>query len=518
MRELDSIAVVGAGRLGTALAAALRAAGLSVDGPLGRRADPRAAIVLLCVPDGEIAAAAAAVSPGPLVGHCSGATGLEPLAGHEAFALHPLMTVPAGAGPEAFAGAGCAVDGATPRALEAARALAERLGMRPARVAPEDRAAYHAAASIASNFLVTLEGAAERLAATAGVDRALLVPLVRAAVENWAALGPERALTGPIARGDEATVERQRAGRARPHARPRAAVRRAGGGDARPRREPRRAAPRGRRPAMITIRTKAEMREHVARARRAGRSVALVPTMGAFHGGHHALMRAAREGYDEVVVSLFVNPAQFEEAGDLAAYPRDEGRDAEEAEALGVDALFAPSPEEVYPEGFATTVRVDGLSDVLEGAERGRGHFAGVCTVVAKLLNVVTPDGAFFGQKDAQQVAVLRRMVSDLDLPVRLEIVPTVREPDGLAMSSRNVRLDPAERRRAVGPLAGARRRRRRRSPRGARRRAPARHRDRGHGRPRRRAGVPRARRRRQLPARAGGQRPRARRRRRPPG
>jgi pantoate--beta-alanine ligase len=152
----------------------------------------------------------------------------------------------------------------------------------------------------------------------------------------------------------------------------------------------------------------------------------------------------------ELVVSLFVNPAQFDEASDLAGYPRDEARDAEEARALGVDALFAPSAEEVYPEGFATTVRVEGLSDVLEGAERGPGHFAGVCTVVAKLLNVVAPDVAFFGQKDAQQVAVLRRMVRDLDLPVRLEIVPTVREPDGLAMSSRNVRLDPGERRRAV--------------------------------------------------------------------
>jgi predicted short-subunit dehydrogenase-like oxidoreductase (DUF2520 family) len=212
MRELDSIAVVGAGRLGSALAAALRAAGLSVDGPLGRGADPRAAVVLLCVPDGEIAAAAGAVGRRAdlLVGHCSGATGLEPLAGHEGFALHPLMTVPAGAGPGVFAGAGCAIDGATPRALAVAEAMAERLGMRPARVAPEDRAAYHAAASIASNFLVTLEGAAERLAATAGVDRALLVPLVRAAVENWAALGAEQALTGPIARGDEATVERQR--------------------------------------------------------------------------------------------------------------------------------------------------------------------------------------------------------------------------------------------------------------------------------------------------------------------
>ena len=201
---------------------------------------------------------------------------------------------------------------------------------------------------------------------------------------------------------------------------------------------------------MITIRTKAQMREHVAAARAAGRSVGLVPTMGAFHAGHHALMRAAREACDVVVVSLFVNPAQFNEAGDLAAYPRDEARDAAEAAGLGVDVLFAPSAEEVYPPGFATSVRVEGLGDVLEGAERGPGHFMGVCTVVAKLLNVVTPDVAFFGQKDAQQVAVLRRMVADLDIPAQLEVVPTVREPDGLALSSRNVHLAPEERRRAV--------------------------------------------------------------------
>jgi pantoate--beta-alanine ligase len=172
--------------------------------------------------------------------------------------------------------------------------------------------------------------------------------------------------------------------------------------------------------------------------------------MGAFHAGHHALMRAARERCDEVVVSLFVNPAQFDEASDLAAYPRTLERDAAEAAGLGVDVLFAPSVEEVYPPGFATTVRVEGLSEVLEGAERGHGHFAGVCTVVAKLLNVVAPDVAFFGQKDAQQVAVVRRMVADLDLPVAIEVVPTVREPDGLAMSSRNVRLDAGERERAV--------------------------------------------------------------------
>jgi predicted short-subunit dehydrogenase-like oxidoreductase (DUF2520 family) len=210
VRELDSIALVGAGRLGTALAAALRHAGLPVDGPFGRGASPRADVVLLCVPDGEIAAAAAAITPGPLVGHCSGATGLAPLAAHEGFGLHPLMTVPDGAPPSAFEGAGCAVAGTTARALETAEALAARLGMRPTRISEEDRAAYHAAASIASNFLVTLEGAAERLAATAGVDRALLAPLVRATVENWARLGAEQALTGPIARGDEETVARQR--------------------------------------------------------------------------------------------------------------------------------------------------------------------------------------------------------------------------------------------------------------------------------------------------------------------
>jgi predicted short-subunit dehydrogenase-like oxidoreductase (DUF2520 family) len=211
VRELDLIAIVGTGRLGTALSAALSAAGHAVRGPLGRGADPGdATVVLLCVPDGEIADAAAAIPRGPLVGHCSGATGLGVLSPHEGFSLHPLMTVAAGAPPTIFAGAGCAVDSTTPRALATAEAMAETLGMRATQVREEDRAAYHAAASIASNFLTTLEGAAERLAATAGVDRALLAPLVRAAVENWAAEGAERALTGPITRGDDETVARQR--------------------------------------------------------------------------------------------------------------------------------------------------------------------------------------------------------------------------------------------------------------------------------------------------------------------
>jgi pantoate--beta-alanine ligase len=201
---------------------------------------------------------------------------------------------------------------------------------------------------------------------------------------------------------------------------------------------------------MRTIRTIGELRAWLGNARSEGRTVGLVPTMGAFHAGHHSLMRAARAEQDAVIVSLFVNPAQFNDSGDLDAYPRSEDSDAAEAAELAVDVLFAPPVEEIYPEGFATTVTVAGLSEVLEGAERGPGHFAGVCTVVNKLLNIVQPDVAYFGQKDAQQVAVVRRMVRDLDMPVRIEALPTVREPDGLALSSRNVRLSPADRERAL--------------------------------------------------------------------
>jgi len=219
MRELERdsssiipvlrLAVVGDGRLGRALTGALRSAGYAVEGPFGRGAEGNGAgAVLLCVPDGEIGAAASANARGPLVGHCSGATGLEPLAPHEAFSLHPLMTVtPAGA---SFTGAGAAVAGSTPRAVALTFELARALGMHAVEVDDRDRVAYHAAASMASNFLVTLEAAAERLARDVGIDRGLLVPLVRATVENWAKLGPDGALTGPVARGDEATVAAQR--------------------------------------------------------------------------------------------------------------------------------------------------------------------------------------------------------------------------------------------------------------------------------------------------------------------
>ena len=196
---------------------------------------------------------------------------------------------------------------------------------------------------------------------------------------------------------------------------------------------------------MKIVRDVAAVRAAVAGSGRVG----LVPTMGAFHEGHLSLIRAARAACDVVVVWLFVNPTQFNEKSDLAGYPRDEERDAALAAECGADILFAPSVAAVYPAGFATTVTVAGVADVLEGALRP-GHFAGVATVVAKMLNMVGPEVAFFGAKDAQQVAVVRRMVADLDIGTRIEVLPIVREADGLAMSSRNVRLDPDERRRAT--------------------------------------------------------------------
>jgi pantoate--beta-alanine ligase len=201
---------------------------------------------------------------------------------------------------------------------------------------------------------------------------------------------------------------------------------------------------------MKTLRTISDLRTALNGPRRAGRSIGLVPTMGALHEGHLSLVRRARAVCDEVVVTLFVNPAQFNESSDLAAYPRDEDRDATLAAESGADILFAPNAGEIYPRGFATTVTVDEISAPLEGAERGPAHFAGVATVVTKLLNIAQPDVAFFGQKDAQQVAVIRRVVRDLDIPVRIEVGETVREADGLALSSRNVRLTRENRARAL--------------------------------------------------------------------
>jgi pantoate--beta-alanine ligase len=211
---------------------------------------------------------------------------------------------------------------------------------------------------------------------------------------------------------------------------------------------------------MRIVRSKAELREALEPARREGRRIGLVPTMGYFHEGHLSLMRAARRESDVVVVSLFVNPTQFGPGEDLDSYPRDEERDAELAEAEGVDLLWVPEAEEMYPEGFATAVEVGGdLTRVLEGdpTQRGPEHFRGVTTIVAKLFNAVQPDAAYFGRKDAQQALVIRRMTQDLDFPVEIRVLPTIREDDGLALSSRNAYLSREERERALAISRGLR-------------------------------------------------------------
>jgi pantoate--beta-alanine ligase len=205
--------------------------------------------------------------------------------------------------------------------------------------------------------------------------------------------------------------------------------------------------------AARVVRSVGELRAALVPARRAGQTIGLVPTMGFLHDGHASLLRAARAECDVVVMSLFVNPTQFGPNEDLDRYPRDEGRDLRVAAEAGVDIVFAPTVDEIYPDGAATTVEVRGnLTSVLDGdpSRRGAAHFRGVTTIVAKLFNIVGPDVAFFGQKDAQQAAVIKRMARDLSFPLRVEVMPTVREEDGLAMSSRNVYLEPADRLRAV--------------------------------------------------------------------
>jgi pantoate--beta-alanine ligase len=193
------------------------------------------------------------------------------------------------------------------------------------------------------------------------------------------------------------------------------------------------------------VRNVAEVRAALLEQRRAGERIGLVPTMGAFHEGHLSLMRAARQASDVVVVSLFVNPSQFTAADDLARYPRDEAADARAADAVGADLLFAPSASELYPDGFQTFVDPGELATVLEGSARP-GHFRAVATVCTKLFSIVEPDLAYFGRKDAQQVAVIKRVVADLNLPLEIVALPTVRDPDGLALSSRNTFLSPGER------------------------------------------------------------------------
>jgi pantoate--beta-alanine ligase len=206
---------------------------------------------------------------------------------------------------------------------------------------------------------------------------------------------------------------------------------------------------------MGIVRTAREVRDAVREARAADRTIGFVPTMGALHEGHVSLLRRARQDCGYVVISVFVNPTQFNDPADLAAYPRNEAGDATMARDAGADLFFAPDVTEMYPAGFATAVVVDQLSEPLEGAVRGPAHFRGVATIVTKLFNIVAPDVAYFGQKDAQQALIIRRMVRDLDQPLHVEVCPTIREADGLAMSSRNARLGSVDRARALALRRG---------------------------------------------------------------
>ncbi len=355
------------------------------------------------------------------------------------------------------------------RALGLARELAAALGCRAVEIADADRTAYHAAASIASNFLITLECAAERLAATTGADRELLLPLVRATVENWATLGPERALTGPVARGDEATVARQRAAvseraaellplfdaladATRALAADRVPAERAAGepaGRATAARSGR--ADRGRSAGMRVVRTITEVRAALAEPRRAGEHDRPRSDHGGLsRGSPVADAPGSRRMRRTSSCPCSSTPRSSTSRAISAPTPAMRRATPRWPPKQGVELLFAPAVEELYPVGFATTVSVAGLTDGLEGVYRGRAHFDGVATIVTKLLNIVAPQVAYFGQKDAQQALVIKRFVRDLDIPTRIEVSPTVREPDGLAMSSRNARLDAEERDRAA--------------------------------------------------------------------
>src|SRR5215212_7074804 len=403
-----SVNVIGRGRVGSAVATRLEERGIAL------RED--AELVLLCVPDGAIAGAASGLEPGPWVAHVSGATPLGALDPHERrFSVHPLQTFTRTRGPEQLDGAWAAVSAEMAEALALGFDFARALGLEPFELDDGARPLYHAGAVVASNYLVTLHEAAAGLVAAAGATRAADAAHDR---ERLRADGADRARRLGYRRDAPSRDSRGAAG-------PRAALRRSRRGNG----------------PMRIARTAAELPPEG--------EIGLVPTMGAFHDGHLALFRVARAENDVVVASLFVNPAQFGEGEDLGVYPRDEERDARVAERAGVDVLFVPRAEEMYPPGFQTWVDVEHLGAVLEGEHRPR-HFRGVATICLKLFNLVRPRRAYFGQKDAQQVAVVRRLVRDLAVPVEVRAVPTVRDDDGLALSSRNGFLSPPERERAL--------------------------------------------------------------------
>ena len=447
---MSTLRVIGTGRAGSSLAEALRRAGWTVRPPLRRGDDLGGAaagcdLLVLAVPDAAVAAVAGQVEPvaTTVVTHLAGTLGPDVLAPHlRRSALHPVVALPDPAtGADRLAGAWFAVAG-DPRVLDVVAAL----GGRAFSVADEDRPAHHAACTMAANHTTALLGVVERVVARTGLPLAPYTDLAAGAVAAVAAAGPAGALTGPVARGDWTTVDAHLAALAeadRPGylALAAEAARLAGRGLP---------SGLGRPSGIAVVHEKAALRKVLDQARAAGLSVGLVPTMGALHDGHAALIRGAAGECDLVAVTVFVNPLQFDRPDDLAAYPRSLDDDVAVAAREGAAVVFAPTAAEMYgPVGPGARVHVEGLADRLEGASRP-GHFDGVATVCTKLLAIAGPCRAYFGEKDFQQVAVVRRLVHDLDLPVDVVACPTVRADDGLALSSRNALLTDEER--AVAP------------------------------------------------------------------
>lgn len=446
--------VIGPGRAGLSLARALERTGWRAEPALGRgdsvaRAATGVDLLVIATPDHAVAAVAAAVEPvaTTVVAHLAGSLGLDVLAPHHRRAsLHPLVPLP---DPDVGAvrlamGAWFAVAGDP-----LAATVVNDLGGRVVTVADADRPAHHAAAAIASNHLVALLGQVERVAVTTGVPLQAYLDLARAALADVADRGPATALTGPVSRGDTATVRRHLRALAPAERTPylalaAAAARLAADGATGPgptiSTEPRR-------PGAVVDRVD-DLRVTLDGARAAGLTVGLVPTMGALHEGHLSLVRRAAAECDVTAVTVFVNPLQFGPDEDLGTYPRRLEADVDLALGAGADLVFAPSVAEMYPEPVATAVDVGGLDRVFEGESRP-GHFAGVATVVAKLFHAAGPCRAYFGEKDWQQLLVVRRLARDLSFPVDVVASPTVREPDGVACSSRNSRLSTDERRAA---------------------------------------------------------------------
>ncbi len=451
---MTTVRLIGPGRAGRSLALALERAGWGVRGVLGRGDDLSAAadgvdLLVIATPDDAVAEVSGLVAPGSaVVAHLAGSLGLDVLAPHpRRAALHPLVPLPdpeVGASRLA-AGIHFAVAG-DPMALR----VVEALGGRAVEVDDRQRPAYHAAACIAANHLVALMGQVERVAASAGVPLEAFLALAGSALEDVAAVGPARALTGPVRRGDRATVERHRSAldqSERPAYDTLAAQARRLVPDGGPSDEAA-PGPYGSEGVQV-IDTVERFSKTLESARAAGSTVGLVPTMGYLHAGHASLIERARRDCDVVAVTVFVNPLQFDSGEDLALYPRDPEGDLAQAGAAGADYVFMPDQSEMYGATPLTSVRVEGIGEVLEATHRP-GHLEGVATVVVKLFSMAGRCRAYFGEKDFQQLAMVRRLVADLSLPVEVVGCPTVRETDGLAMSSRNVRLSPDQRRAAT--------------------------------------------------------------------